>query len=126
MQAWQKQNIFIAIYSSGSIFAQKLFFQHTDASEGDLSHLIADYFDTVNAGPKTEPQSYKTIAESLTVPLASVLFLSDNVNEVSAARDAGMESVVVVRGGNAPLSEVQRQDYTIVDAFDELLLYGLD
>ncbi|KAI9721504.1 MAG: hypothetical protein M1812_002266 [Candelaria pacifica] len=122
LQAWCNQNILIAIYSSGSVSAQKLFFQHTNTTKGDLSHLIADYFDTNNAGPKTDPQSYTIVANALKVDSKGILFLSDSVREVAAAQDAGMESVVVIREGNAPLSEVEKQNYTNIESFDELSL----
>jgi enolase-phosphatase E1 len=65
--------------------------------------LIFDWFDTVNAGPKTEMSSYKTI-QSKHVDIAADptrwLFLSDNLKEVEAALESGMRSLPVVRPGN--------------------------
>ncbi|KAH0541273.1 hypothetical protein GP486_008724, partial [Trichoglossum hirsutum] len=70
----------LSIYSSGSVDAQRLFFQHTDHTDlPDLSPLLKSYYDTVNAGPKTEPRSYEIIAEAEGVPVEQWLFLSDNV-----------------------------------------------
>lgn len=94
----------IMIYSSGSVPAQKLFFGHTDAEPSDMSQFISEWFDTVNAGPKTEAASYTTIMMSRadTDP-ARWLFLSDNLGEVEAAQNAGMRSIPVTRPGNAPL-----------------------
>ncbi|RBA09938.1 enolase-phosphatase E1 [Fusarium proliferatum] len=93
------------IYSSGSVPAQKLLFSHTNSRKSDMTPLIADYFDTTNAGPKTEVDSYaKIISEHPEHKDADRwLFLSDNINEVKAAVGAGMRSVPVVRPGNAPL-----------------------
>ncbi|KAI9897577.1 hypothetical protein N3K66_007433 [Trichothecium roseum] len=94
----------IMIYSSGSVPAQKLFFGHTDSQPSDLKPLISDWFDTVNAGLKTEVKSYETIlSHHADTPPARWLFLSDNIKEVDAARAAGMQSVPVIRPGNAPL-----------------------
>lgn len=39
----------------------------------DLTHLIEDWFDTTNAGPKTVKESYVKIAEALKVSFASSL-----------------------------------------------------
>lgn len=94
----------IMIYSSGSVPAQKLLFSHTTAQPPDMSVLISDWFDTVNAGPKTDVASYTTILSHHpdTSP-ARWVFLSDNLNEVDAARQSGMHSIPAVRPGNAPL-----------------------
>lgn len=43
--------------------------QHPDLETEDLQHLITDWFDTVNAGPKKEASSYRKIAETLEVDL---------------------------------------------------------
>lgn len=94
----------VIIYSSGSVPAQKLFFGHTTADPSDMMPFISDWFDTVNAGPKTEAESYTKILS--TVPETKPgrwLFLSDNIKEVDAARAAGMQSYPVIRLGNAPL-----------------------
>ncbi|KAM0543575.1 hypothetical protein ACHAPJ_012241 [Fusarium lateritium] len=95
----------IIIYSSGSVPAQKLLFSHTNSEESDMTPLIADYFDTINAGPKTEVGSYTKIISHHPEhkDLNRWLFLSDNIDEVKAAVGAGIRSVPVVRPGNAPL-----------------------
>ncbi|KAK2070152.1 hypothetical protein P8C59_004675 [Phyllachora maydis] len=95
----------IMIYSSGSVAAQKLLFRHTDADPADLTSLLSDYFDTINAGPKTQRSSYEKIAAQYPQYLPSDwLFLSDNEKEVEAAKQAGMASYIVERPGNAELS----------------------
>ena len=50
-------------------------------SEGsvDLTGLFEGHFDTVNAGPKGEKESYDKIAKALDAKTSTVLFLSDNV-----------------------------------------------
>ncbi|KAF5230258.1 hypothetical protein ACHAPM_006787 [Fusarium culmorum] len=95
----------IIIYSSGSVPAQKLLFAHTNSEKSDMTPLIADYFDTTNAGPKTEVDSYSKIISHHPEhkDLNRWLFLSDNIDEVKAAVGAGMRSLPVVRPGNAPL-----------------------
>ncbi|EGX91683.1 2,3-diketo-5-methylthio-1-phosphopentane phosphatase [Cordyceps militaris CM01] len=94
----------IMIYSSGSVPAQKLFFGHTTADPPNMIPLITAWFDTVNAGPKTEAASYTRILSTVPATKPSRwLFLSDNIKEVDAARAAGLQSYPVVRPGNAPL-----------------------
>ncbi|KAK5997411.1 Enolase-phosphatase E1 [Cladobotryum mycophilum] len=84
--------------------AQKLFFAHTDAQPSDMSIFISDWFDTVNAGPKTDVASYTSIlSRHPDIDPARWLFLSDNLLEVDAARRSGMHSIPVTRPGNAPL-----------------------
>jgi len=90
----------VAIYSSGSVEAQKLFFRYS--SHGDLSPLIAAYFDT-RTGPKIQPSSYAAIASAMSLPPPHVLFFSDSVPELDAARQEGCQTRLVLRPGN-PLS----------------------
>jgi enolase-phosphatase E1 len=122
--AWiERDGAKVMIYSSGSVAAQKLLFKHTNGEEplADLTGVISDYFDTVNAGPKTEPASYEKIAGKYPeVPVGEWLFLSDNVREVEAARAAGMQSCVVERPGNAEVSAEERGRNRVVRSFAEL------
>jgi enolase-phosphatase E1 len=87
------------IFSSGSVLAQRLLFAHTD--HGDLTPLIAGYFDTTT-GPKKEAATYARIAPVVGAPADRVLFISDVAAEVDAARAAGMQTALCVRGGTAP------------------------
>jgi len=122
LQSWHKASVPIIIYSSGSVPAQKLLFQYTNSTpDADLRPLISDYFDTVNAGPKTEKASYKKIAATRTEDIGEWLFLSDNVKEVDAAKEAGMQSWVVFREGNPPLSSEEKEGQVVIESFAEIL-----
>lgn len=88
----------VAIYSSGSVEAQQLVFRYSNF--GDLTPLIAGYFDT-RTGAKGDSTSYKAIAASRGVAPAEAIFYSDVVRELDAARAAGFETRLVVRPGNA-------------------------
>jgi enolase-phosphatase E1 len=92
----------VAIYSSGSVEAQKLFFRHSSA--GDLTPLVSGYFDT-RTGPKTESPSYAAIATEMGVEPAACLFFSDSIGELDAARAAGFDTRLTVRPGNAPVDD---------------------
>ena len=90
---WQS-GLPLYVYSSGSVPAQKLFFGHSDA--GDLTPLISGWFDT-EVGGKREAASYARISADIGLPPADLLFLSDILEELDAARDAGLRTVLVDR-----------------------------
>ncbi len=98
-ETWKHQGLTLAIYSSGSVAAQKLIFGHSQ--DGDLTPLLSAYFDT-KVGGKREFKSYETIAKELKVPAAEVTFFSDIKEELDAARAAGMKTVHLFRSGIAP------------------------
>ena len=94
LRRWHAAGHRLAVYSSGSVPAQQLLFAHTAA--GDLSGLFDAYFDT-EVGHKREPGSYATIAGELDRDPGRIVFLSDVVAELDAARDAGMRTVLLDR-----------------------------
>lgn len=96
---WKKAGIKLHVYSSGSVKAQKLLFGHTHY--GDLTHLFNGYFDTLIGGKKAV-SSYLNIINSLAVPAHEVLFLSDILEELDAAKEAGMQTYWLVRDGELP------------------------
>jgi enolase-phosphatase E1 len=94
---WHQAGLRTAIYSSGSVLAQKMMFSHT--AHGDLTNLISAYFDT-GVGPKRQPQSYTRIVSELQVPAEQVIFVSDVAEELEAARTAGLGTALSIRPGN--------------------------
>lgn len=95
LRAWRTRGLRLAVYSSGSVAAQKLLFGHT--ASGDLTPLFSGFFDTTS-GPKVERDSYARIAGALELPPAQVAFLSDSVAELDAARSAGLRTACLDRG----------------------------
>jgi len=114
LQRWSAQQRTIAIFSSGSVLAQKLLFSHSTA--GDLTRYISAHFDTTT-GAKQDEQSYHRIADALSQPPADVLFCSDVVAELDAARGAGVATVLCVRPG-APAPH--NNPHPIVRSFNEV------
>lgn len=112
---WQRQHRSIAIYSSGSVLAQKLLFSYT--TDGDLTPYIQNYFDT-NTGAKAEPESYRKITEALRLSPPELLFISDVVAELDAARSAGVQTLLCLRPGNPPQPEAGQ--FSSAVGFDEL------
>jgi enolase-phosphatase E1 len=92
----------VAIYSSGSVAAQMLLFRHSNF--GDLTHLIAGYFDT-RTGLKTAKASYESIASAMGFKPGEILFFSDVVRELDSAREAGCHTRLVMREGNTPVED---------------------
>lgn len=99
LAAWHQAGLKLAVYSSGSVPAQKLFFGNAEA--GDLLPLFSAFFDT-EIGHKREAASYRRIAEALALPAAEILFLSDVVEELDAAREAGMQTCLLDRREDYP------------------------
>lgn len=93
---WQRSGLLLYVYSSGSVLAQKLFFGHSEA--GDLLGLFSGYFDT-SVGHKRDPASYQRVAQSIGLVPGEILFLSDIVEELDAARICGMATVQIQRDG---------------------------
>jgi len=120
IKLWVQDGKKIVIYSSGSVAAQKLLFEHTDTPQTDLTPLFSGYYDTVNAGLKHDPTSYAAIADKERIPAQHWLFLSDNVKEVEAAKAAGMDSIVLMRRGNAELTEGDRSAHRVVESFADI------
>ncbi len=96
LKKWKAAGIELAIYSSGSIAAQKMLYAHTP--EGDVTGILKAYFDTTS-GPKRDRKSYKAIAAILGMQPLGILFLSDVEEELDAASLAGMLTTQIVRAG---------------------------
>ncbi|HYN23192.1 MAG TPA: acireductone synthase [Thermoanaerobaculia bacterium] len=115
LRGWRQRGIRIRIFSSGSVLAQQLLFGHTEY--GDLRPFFEDYHDTTT-GPKREARSYAAIADAFGLPPGAILFLSDVVEELDAAREAGMRTGLLLRPGNKPVEEGSHPAYR---SFAELL-----
>jgi enolase-phosphatase E1 len=111
-ERWRAAGLKISIFSSGSVLAQQLLFAHTDA--GDLTKFIDDYFDT-NVGKKGEAESYRKIAGAMDLKTSEILFISDVVAELEAAKEAGMDTLLSIRPGNSPQEWPQ-----VIRSFDEI------
>jgi enolase-phosphatase E1 len=97
-ERWRRQGRDIAIFSSGSVLAQRLLFGSTAA--GDLTSFVRDWFDTTT-GPKWEAESYRLIARALGHEAPAILFISDVGRELEAAEAAGLATALCVRDGEA-------------------------
>ena len=112
---WSEQGKTLSIFSSGSVLAQQLLFRNTWS--GDLTFFLANYFDTTT-GPKREPESYRKIALALNLPEQDVLFVSDTLEEMDAARKAGMETAWCVRQDKLLLPATSHR---LIRTFNELV-----
>ncbi len=94
LRLWAAGGVRVFTFSSGSIPAQRMIFGHS--TEGDLSGLVAGFFDT-RIGAKREPDTYVRLAIAMNVPTAKVAFLSDVEAELDAAAVAGMRTCQIHR-----------------------------
>jgi enolase-phosphatase E1 len=99
IRRWRADGLAVAIYSSGSVLAQRRLFE--SLPEGDLTPLISGFFDTA-VGSKTAPESYTAICRALQRPPREVLFVSDVTRELAAAKTAGLQVLLSIRPGNPP------------------------
>uniref|UniRef100_UPI0025F63FA9 acireductone synthase n=1 Tax=uncultured Stenotrophomonas sp. TaxID=165438 RepID=UPI0025F63FA9 len=121
LKGWHAAGLPLYVYSSGSVPAQKLFFGFSDA--GDLNSLFSGNFDT-EVGGKREAPSYAHIAKAINIAPAEILFLSDVVEELDAAREAGLQTVLVDRLSDypQPRSGEATHGHTRVERFDQIAL----
>lgn len=113
LQRWSEQGIPLYVYSSGSVGAQRLLFGHT--LHGDLNPLFAGNFDTL-VGGKKEAASYLKIVCEIGEDPADVLFLSDIVEELDAAKIAGLKTCWLVRDELLPA----QAEHTAVNDFNAI------
>lgn len=115
LRAWRDAGKRLYVYSSGSVPAQKLFFGYSEA--GDLTPLFDGYFDT-ETGAKREAESYRRIAAAIGLPPDAILFLSDVVEELDAARAAGLRTTLLARApATCPADSAHRcvADFDAID-----------
>ena len=113
-QRWRREGMRLGIFSSGAVLAQRWLLRRSSA--GDLSAMVHWYFDT-HTGAKQNPESYRRIAEEVGELPPDVLFVSDVVGELNAARTAGLGTILIVRPGNLPQPP---HDHPVVQSFDEI------
>ncbi|KAI3934800.1 hypothetical protein MKW98_026208 [Papaver atlanticum] len=116
LERWTDSGIEVYIYSSGSREAQQLLFGNSIC--GDLTQYLSGFFDTT-VGSKKAMRSYVEIAQSLRVDKPSeILFITDDIKEAVAAKEAGLEVTISVRPGNERLPE--NHEFKTVTSFYEI------
>jgi enolase-phosphatase E1 len=115
LERWSRAGIDVRIYSSGSTLGQRWLF--ATVPSGDLTRYLNGYFDT-GIGAKIDSASYRRIVAALDCPPGDVVFISDVVAELDAARAAGLVARLAVRPGNPP--QPSREDLQAVRDFEEL------
>lgn len=71
-------------------------------------------------------ESYENISRTREEAIGKWLFLSDRVEEVEAAKSAGMQSLVVVREGNAELKKEDKKKHVLVSSFEQIKIKGVE
>ena len=116
LKEWKDKGYKIYIYSSGSVKAQKLFFSHS--IYGNILNLFNGHFDT-KIGNKKEKNSYLRIAQEIGAKPEDIIFLSDSLEEIKAAKEAGLQVIKVSRDGETDwidnLDIKQIKDFSEID-----------
>lgn len=115
LSQWHQQGLQLAVYSSGSVQAQKLLYANSTA--GDLTPLFSGYFDTTT-GPKRLQESYQSISNELSAQASSILFLSDIVEELDAAKAAGLQTCQLVRD-----DDMQTGQHPTAESFNQIEIH---
>ena len=120
LRRWHRDGHPLYVYSSGSVPAQKLLFGHSTA--GDLRPLFSGWFDTAIGG-KREMASYQNLVRSLARPASEIVFLSDVVEELDAARAAGLDTILLDRREDYPTPRLgeDTHGHRRVESFADIL-----
>ena len=101
LREWKERGLALYVYSSGSVYAQKLLFGFS--THGDLTPLFSGYYDTT-IGSKREATAYRNISRDIGIAPGEILFLSDIREELDAAQTAGLQTYWLVRDGALPVN----------------------
>jgi len=96
LSAWKAAGIRLFTFSSSSELAQKLWLTSADA---DAAGMFEGFFDT-RVGQKVEEEAYKAIVQQIGLSPAEILVLSENEDELDAAKAAGLATTRIVREGD--------------------------
>jgi enolase-phosphatase E1 len=108
LRTWAAAGLRLFVYSSQSQEAQTMLLAHTPY--GDLTGLFEGFFDTT-LGQKTEPGSYRDLAERLALPGGAILVLSGNEEELDAAQSAGLATARVMREAGEKSAHAESPDF---------------
>lgn len=114
LNRWRDSGLILSVYSSGSIKAQQLLYQYSNA--GDLRPLFKAWFDT-RIGSKLKSTSYVHICNRLDSPPSEVLFISDSLAELQAAGEAGLALLYSDRSNQALERESAERRFASIQSF---------
>ncbi|ARU88210.1 acireductone synthase [Pseudomonas sp. M30-35] len=112
LRRWHQAGYALYVYSSGSIQAQQLIFGCSEV--GDLRPLFSGYFDTTS-GLKREVGSYQNITRAIGLSADEIVFLSDIVEELDAAQQAGMQTIGIAREGGELRGHETVASFAVID-----------
>jgi enolase-phosphatase E1 len=122
LKYWKESGIQLGVFSSGSIAAQKLIFGYSVA--GDLTPYFSAYFDTTSGG-KREVETYIKISQELNIQPSEILFLSDIIEELEAAQQAGLLTIQLVRPGTIANWKNTASSFSDIPRTDAMLRVSL-
>lgn len=119
MQKWKNDyNINLFVLSNGWAEATKRFMSNT--SHGDLNMIIDGHFDT-SLGKLNDSGTYKKAAGKIGAPADQILFLTKNMDEGVAAKNAGLAVIFVfTHRRNVEMAMEQHKDIPVARTFTEI------
>lgn len=124
LQKWKSQGIKLFIFSHAWVNTQRLFM--TKSNHGELFSLIDGFYDGRSIGPMSDPASYQKLSSAIGIPASDLLFLTKDVSEGNAAKQAGIHSILVISHGHQ-LKRYNPDDlaaFERIRSFDELIWAG--
>ena len=87
-----------------------------------MTSLFSGYFDT-EMGGKRDAESYRRIANAIGTEPSAIIFLSDIVEELDAAREASMNTILLDRLNDYPQPRVNEatHGHQRVELFSEIV-----
>lgn len=88
-----------------------------------MTPFFQGYFDTTS-GAKQDAESYRRIVAAIGLPAGEVIFLSDIVGELDAAKQAGLQTCWLVRPEDvvADQARIRASDHPVADTFSDIRL----
>lgn len=119
---WHKFEIPMCVFAGGNPTCNKMIFTFS-REVGNLHRFITKYLDCKVYGNKDDEDSYDMIAKEFKCKAKEILFLTDDLREAAAARDARCKCVLIKRPGNAEVSQSQLDEIGVkaVERFTDIV-----
>jgi enolase-phosphatase E1 len=107
----------IAIFSGVDSSLCHQLFENT--TEGDLSSYFGKFFDTTT-GNKKDPESYRRIANELSVKESDILYITDYGQEAKIAHTTGVQCLLIIRPKNRRIREFYLITFSAIHSLNQI------
>ncbi|MBN2567694.1 HAD-IA family hydrolase [Candidatus Woesearchaeota archaeon] len=103
LMRWKGTGMRVSVYTDGLPSPAECLFRFSE--QGDLTPYVERFFGTDDGRLKTDPDSYRNIADQIRTSPKGIMYVSDTVADLDAAATAGCEVRRIVRPDAKPLPE---------------------